>query len=427
MAEPRPGKLLAVACDFPPLGGSGVQRTAFFVRTLPGLGWRPHVLTETPHPGSALDPELARRVEDVPVTRVRGLRLPGGLRRDRRLASRGGGGSSGRSRRLRALVTGILVPDKRIGWLPAAVRAGRRLLRRGRFDAIYSTSPFPTAHLAARRLAAHSGLPWVVDLRDPWWFFLEARPRWPFSALNERLEGSVIRRADAVLGVREGLLEDLHRRFPDLDPGKLHLVPNGYDPDAFAGVEPRRDPETYGIVYAGLLHDVRSPRPLFRAVRRVLDAEPDLGRRVRIRILGPDEPDLEAWREACGLPASSVEVLGFRPHGEAVAWMRGADLLYLNSVEDYVPGKVYEYLGAGREILALLEPGSEVGRLLAGRSAARVVPPDDAGGAAEIVADRLRTWAVAGPAPDHPPATEFSRLEACRRLAGILDGLAAGT
>ena len=38
-------KVLVVAYYFPPMGLSGVQRTAKFVKYLPKYGWKPTVLT----------------------------------------------------------------------------------------------------------------------------------------------------------------------------------------------------------------------------------------------------------------------------------------------------------------------------------------------------------------------------------------------
>jgi glycosyltransferase involved in cell wall biosynthesis len=224
--------------------------------------------------------------------------------------------------------------------------------------------------------------------------------------------------------VREGILDGFRRRFPDTPEDRFHLVPNGYDPAVFEGVEPRRD-DRFGIVYVGTFYGARHPLPLLRATRRALDRRPELRGRLVLRFIGPSPTVLDAWRREAGLESEVIECLGFRPQREAAAWLRGADLLYLNSVEDYVPGKVYEYLGSGREVLALLDPATEVGRLLAGRETAVVIPPGETEGAADVLLDRIRLWLDRGPAPDTRPATELSREAGTRALAGILDGLVA--
>jgi glycosyltransferase involved in cell wall biosynthesis len=55
-----------------------------------------------------------------------------------------------------------------------------------------------------------------------------------------------------------------------------------------------------------------------------------------------------------------AKLLGYRPHDESVAWLKSADLLFLPNHTPLdggpaliVPGKTYEYLAAGRPILAM--------------------------------------------------------------------------
>jgi hypothetical protein len=42
-------KVLMIAHQFPPIGGSGVQRTVKFVKYLRDFGWEPVVLTRKAH------------------------------------------------------------------------------------------------------------------------------------------------------------------------------------------------------------------------------------------------------------------------------------------------------------------------------------------------------------------------------------------
>ena len=78
-----------------------------------------------------------------------------------------------------------------------------------------------------------------------------------------------------------------------------------------------------------------------------------------------------------------------------------------------VPSKVYSVLAAGRPVLASIDQGSEVARLLAASGAGRTVVPDDAdafcAAVAEMVDDpdslaemgrRARAYAEQAPGPD---------------------------
>src|SRR5690606_8163352 len=59
--------------------------------------------------------------------------------------------------------------------------------------------------------------------------------------------------------------------------------------------------------------------------------------------------------EAAGRSDGRIRLLGFLPHAEVLALQRAADVLVniANDVPVHLPGKVFEYLGAGVPILHL--------------------------------------------------------------------------
>ena len=102
--------------------------------------------------------------------------------------------------------------------------------------------------------------------------------------------------------------------------------------------------------------------------------------------------------------------------------MRSADLLFLPMQDvpgraGLVPGKTYEYLAAGRPILAAVPEGDA--RDLLSEAGAHVVEPTDEAGMAAVIRDELEH-------PSAPPSAPLERYEyaaVTRRLAEILDGV----
>ncbi|HNV21323.1 MAG TPA: glycosyl transferase family 1, partial [Candidatus Hydrogenedentes bacterium] len=170
-------RVLIISYYFPPAGGPGVQRIMGLVRHLPSFGWEPVVLTVKGGTFFNRDEEsLARVPASVPVYRTKAFEpfaLYNRLRgkpADEALpiggVGQGGGGVAARlSQWVRA---NLFVPDARIGWIPSAVSAAKRLVRHERIDAIITSSPPQTVHLIGRRAALATGLPWIADFRDPW-------------------------------------------------------------------------------------------------------------------------------------------------------------------------------------------------------------------------------------------------------------------
>jgi len=124
-----------------------------------------------------------------------------------------------------------------------------------------------------------------------------------------------------------------------------------------------------------------------------------------------------------------VKRLGYLSHTDSVALMRSADALFLPMHDlapgrraRIVPGKTYEYLGAGRPILASVPDGDARDLLLRAGNAA-VCRPRDVSGLTDALSDL-----VAGRYPASPRAdvtAEYERRLLARRMARILDGIGA--
>jgi len=236
--------VLMIAYHYPPEGSSsGVLRTLKFSKYLPEFGWRPHVLTLKEQFYLRKDEELARDIPlDAVVHRTAAL--------DPRLS--------------------FSLPDRFAGWVPFGVLEGKRLSRHERIDALFSTSPLPSAHLIALLLKRSLKRPWVADFRDPWvedgaW----PRPGSLRYRIESFLEKQVLRRADWITVTTEGLREHLLRRCHGLSARKVVVIENGFDEEDFRDVEKKHEPEAsrFIILHAGMVTpEYRDPFPLLEAV-----------------------------------------------------------------------------------------------------------------------------------------------------------------
>ena len=265
-----------VAYYFPPLGGIGSLRALKLATYLPESGWDVTVLA--PRRGTYYrDPTLTFPEEKVVRTGSIELSRAGKTV----LAPRTSDTEAARVGSLRRLVRDaarkwLYRPDPQIGWYPFAVRAGRRALREGRFDAVFSSS-FPiTAHLVGRRLHRDSGLPWVAEFRDPWTDVIaDGEPRKAREVARER---SIVVEATRVVTVSEAWAA-LFRGKGARDVG---VVTNGYDA---ADLAPGRPPDGIVVTYLGSFYSDRQDlSAVWPALRRIGDTSPS--RRFRLRFVG---------------------------------------------------------------------------------------------------------------------------------------------
>jgi len=437
-------RVLVVSYYFPPSGGPGVQRILKFVKYLPEFGFDPAVLTVQEGDYPARDESLLKEIPaNVPVLRTR-IPEPYGLYRKLTGKKKGSavdvnvnrprGQRVSASERMAEWVRGTLfVPDARVGWLLTGVGPAIRFAREFGADIVYSSSPPYTCALLGRSIARGAGIPWVPELRDPWTEFLSAprRPE-PARGFDRRLERSVYHDAPRLVIAWSGIAADLRGKYPDEDASKFRLVPNGYDAEDMSGVEPVQNSQ-FTVVYTGSLYGVRNPETLLEAVGRLLargDMDPD---RVRIRFIGRFGEDVRAMFRNPDV-AHVVEERGYLPHAQSVSELLGAHalLLVVDDVpgsEHIVPGKVFEYLGARRPVLAV-GPDGDVAELVRSVGAGRVLARNDVEGIASAILELYREWLANGSTMyrgDLEMTERQSRRERARDLAGVLgEVLAAG-
>jgi glycosyltransferase involved in cell wall biosynthesis len=132
------------------------------------------------------------------------------------------------------------------------------------------------------------------------------------------------------------------------------------------------------LVHTGTLSGPRGrqPRPLLSALRRV-NADPRGAPRVRLVLAGRLTSDDEALLAEADL-GDSVRHLGLLERGAALALQQRAGALLLLTGRDRseATGKLFEYLHAGRPILALAS-GNEAARIVTSTATGVCVAPTD--------------------------------------------------
>lgn len=364
--------VLLIAFHFPPLGGSSaVQRTLRFAQHLPRFGWRPIVLTIDPrvHPKASRD--LGNEVSsELEVHRAFGFDTAKTF------------GILGRYPR------SLAVPDRWSSWRRWAVREAIRIIDANPVDIIWSTFPIPTAHSIAHEVAALGELPWVAEFRDPMWQG-DYPPDPRLNRAWRELEYKVFSRANAVVVTTPGAASLYASRFPWFQAGRISLIENGYDEETFARASLRREhtppgvrAEPFLLLHSGLVYpNERNPADLFAAVA-TLKRSGKISReklRIVLRASG-NEGRYSAAISALNI-ADIVELAPAVDYLTALREMLTADgllILQAANCNAQVPAKLYEYLRAGRPILALTDSSGDTARVLANVGTGRIAPLDSA-------------------------------------------------
>jgi glycosyltransferase involved in cell wall biosynthesis len=166
-----------------------------------------------------------------------------------------------------------------------------------------------------------------------------------------------------------------------------------------------------------------------------LQAGTEHGKALRVRFVGGYgsnlvKAEVEDQVRTLGLE-NIVSIAGQVPYAESLRAMARADILLLLDSPGRragVPAKLYEYLGAGRPILALAESDSDVAWVLSESNLAhRIAPPLDSNAIHQALLELIQdpsTPSCAGDAPDRNP--RFSREQLSGELAELLDSCLDG-
>jgi glycosyltransferase involved in cell wall biosynthesis len=224
-------------------------------------------------------------------------------------------------------------------------------------DVVLASGPPFFTFVAARFVARHFSVPFVLDYRDEW-------TECPFDFVTKdgddlKWERRCLTEAGAVLFVTESFLKHQLSVFPQLDRRRAHVVPNGWDPEDFAiasreaATAPRERDAVVRVAHVGALSGHTPPFEFLESVRRLLENRPEWISRLRVSFIG--RRSLTANAAIRDFPYPEVlEVVDQVGKRDAIRCMHDADVLLVLSapgLERYLPSKLFEYLASRRPVL----------------------------------------------------------------------------
>ena len=375
-ARPRSGRHLALfAAALPPSSSAGVYRPLSFMRYGSRLGWRIDAFSGEPLSGQSQHGEelLALVPKDATIHIVSSnARQP-----SYRIFPRVDGGFTNALAHARYAIDSLAHDPP---------------------DVVLASGPPFFTFVAALLVARRFGVPLVLDYRDEW-------TECPFDFVskdgNDRAwERRCLSAASAVLFTTKS-----HRRrqldaFPNLDARKTYVVPNGWEPEDFVGLQRNSErngdgSDTMRIAHVGNLSGHSTPLDFLDSLAELLTAQPEWIPRVRVRLIGRRSITADKAIRAFAFP-SVLEVIDHVGKREASRRMQESDVLLLISnpaLERYLPGKLFDYLAARRPVLVFGSKG-ESSELIDELHAGVLCPPGS-GTALRDALVRLRALDVA--------------------------------
>lgn len=384
-------KLLIVVYDFPPeVGGGGVMRTVKLIKYLKQKGIVPTVLTVLRKDSYMSDSTLKKDVEGIIVERVRDIL---NFRKCKAVNNESDFLRNSSSdiipkinRRLWNIIKWayhiisdvFLIPDDKCGWIVPAVIKGYMILRKEKADLIYCTAPPFTAFIIGVILSKLTGTKLVIDYRDAWFQNPLFSSKFPLkNIICTILESKIIKHAGMISVTTESIKDSLLKKFP-ISKDKTKVVWNGYDEKDFEGIDPIvKHRQDIRISYIGGLSNISGKR----SPKQLIDAFPIVNKQysnVKLWIVGNAPPDVFEYIRSKNI--SNVEFMGTVNHHKSIEYMINSDILVvlLPIQQDglkAIPGKTFEYMRAGKPILAITPEHGQLAYLINKNKAGYIADP----------------------------------------------------
>ena len=400
--------VLMIAYYFPPDGCAAVYRSLRFLKELAKKQWCMTVICCEPYQYERNDPQLLDQVPpSARVVRIKqwdpwcAFQTWRGVRTERKLAESSeeavrhfvAGHHVPWRARLRDLVKTteacVYRPDMAMPWIRPTTRAALAICRQDQPNVMWATIGPLSAGVVAYRTSMATGIPYVLDFRDPWgldYYPRESRrPTWAKERDNRTIS-RMFERARAVVFMFESIAERYMEAFPGvLKSSNIHIIPNGFEGEVEAFAHAPGD--RCAVLYAGTLNTYRYDM-LLEGLAQLKRNNPERAAQLQLRFVGTGIRDLGIMVADFDIqdmveilpPTSSAEVRRLQREAHALLVLGRASNRKGNEL--VAGAKLFGYLQAGRPIIGVV-PYDETRRILQQIGSPMIA---DAGAPAEVAA-----------------------------------------
>ena len=212
------------------------------------------------------------------------------------------------------------------------------------------------------------------------------------------MERKIAKEADYLVAMAPEFCRMLQKH--GIEAEKCFTITGGFDPEDYPDSAPvagaRTDDGHFTMVYTGLVYESFQPVNLMKALAELIKdgvVDPD---KIKVEFVG--NTDIRASKEM-GLGQVCVPI-PYLPRKEVNFYLKKAHLLLLLLSDQrgvgVIPTKTFDYMAAGKPILALVPPGGAVADIIRKTNTGTVVDFEDVAGIKKAFYHYYSTWRDSG-------------------------------
>lgn len=435
-------KILIITYYWPPAGGPGVQRWLKFAKYLPDFGWKPIIYTPENPSYPLLDESLLKDVpEHLEIVKTKiwePYQLAEKLNKSNKKFKAGqfdvGKNQSWKSK-LSIWVRGnFFIPDARVFWVKPSVQFLEKYLQENKIDVVVTSGPPHSLHLIGLDLKKKlPNLKWIADFRDPWTeisYYKHLKLTKSSDQKHRQLESAVFKNADITLATSYTDAENFRK-----NGANAVCITNGFDEDVKMlnreDVKPSFEAQQlnnstqFTLSYIGVLEQLRNPNNLWKALDELVKTNSDFAEKFSLKFAGRIDDKILHEIESSGLK-KHISNLGYLSHDKAIEEMAKSSLLLITnfpneSSKGIIPGKIFEYLATGKQIISFGPDDADVSKILMETKAGKHFGYNDSESIKRFILEKFELWKNGNLSDNTQNIEQFSRKNLTGKLAEILE------
>ncbi|KXH85263.1 glycosyltransferase family 4 protein [Chryseobacterium kwangjuense] len=431
-------KILIITYYWPPAGGPGVQRWLKFAKYLPDFGWNPVIYTPENPSYPLLDESLLKDVpQNIEIVKTKiwePYQLAEKLNKSNKKFKAGqfdvGKNQSWKSR-LSIWVRGnFFIPDARVFWVKPSINFLEQYLKENKIEVVVTSGPPHSLHMIGLGLKKKfPDLKWIADFRDPWTeisYYKHLKLTKSSDRKHRQLESAVFKNADITLATSYTDAENFRKA-----GANAVCITNGFDesdastPLSMTGERAKGQISgSFTMSYIGVLEQLRNPENLWKVLDELVKENKDFADNFTLKFAGRVDDKILQTIENSNLK-NHILNLGYISHDKAVDEMASSDLLLITnfpnaSSKGIIPGKIFEYLATGKQIISFGPDEADVSRILAETSAGKHFSYEDYKAVKNFILKKFELWKNGNLIENTQNIEQFSRKNLTKKLVEIL-------
>ncbi|MEI3789839.1 MULTISPECIES: glycosyl transferase family 1 [unclassified Chryseobacterium] len=426
-------KILIITYYWPPAGGPGVQRWLKFAKYLPEFGWNPVIYTPENPSYPLLDESLLKDVpQNLEIVKTKiwePYQLAEKLNKSNKKFKAGqfdvGKNQSWKSR-LSIWVRGnFFIPDARVFWVKPSIKFLEQYLKENKIDVVVTSGPPHSLHMIGLGLKKKfPALKWIADFRDPWTeisYYKHLKLTKSSDRKHRQLESAVFKNADITLATSYTDAENFRKA-----GANAVCITNGFDESDSApiNVVGEKKETTFTLSYIGVLEQLRNPENLWKVLDELVKENKEFADYFILKFAGRVDDKILQSIENSSLK-NHILNLGYISHDKAVEEMANSNLLLITnfpneSSQGIIPGKIFEYLATGKQIISFGPDEADVSRILAETGAGKHFGYENSKAVKDFIIEKYELWKKGDLLENTQNIEQFSRRNLTKKLAEIL-------